>query len=382
MDPGRAERIRTLLRNNIDWQYLVRTASRHGVVPLLYWHLDATCPDAVPKATLDQLRRYFHVNAFHNRFLAGELLKLLRLFEAHGIPAIPYKGPVLAVAAYGNLSFRQFADLDILIHKQDILRAKDLLSSQGYQLPLTAEEEAVFLKDRYHYHFTRDAGRLHVEIHWAFTRRYWSFPIDLESLWDRLEPVSLIDTTVPSFHPEDLLLILCAHASKHDWKRLAWVCDVAELIRAHQELDWEQVMGQAARLRSERIVFLGLLLAKDCLGAILPERVLQRVQAEPVVQSLAAQLREQLFAEADCFPRVMDHVAFYLRMRERSQDRMAYLLYCFPEILRQAVTPNEKDRALLSLPVPFSSLYYLLRPIRLVKEYGLRLTTPRSGKSS
>ena len=31
--------------------------------------------------------------------------------------------------------------------------------------------------------------------------------------------------------PNDLLLILCVHASWHLWGRLLWICDVAELIR-------------------------------------------------------------------------------------------------------------------------------------------------------
>ena len=32
-----------------------------------------------------------------------------------GIAAIPYKGPVLAAAVYGNLALRTFSDLDILV---------------------------------------------------------------------------------------------------------------------------------------------------------------------------------------------------------------------------------------------------------------------------
>jgi hypothetical protein len=90
----------------------------------LYQSLNTTCPEAVPKANLAQLRNYFHANAQRNLFLTQELLKLLTLFKTNGISAIPYKGPVLAVAVYGNLALRQFGDLDILVHKRDVLRAK------------------------------------------------------------------------------------------------------------------------------------------------------------------------------------------------------------------------------------------------------------------
>jgi hypothetical protein len=35
--------------------------------------------------------------------------------------------------------------------------------------------------------------------------------------------------------PEDMLLFLCVHGGKHQWTRLAWICDVAEFIREAQE---------------------------------------------------------------------------------------------------------------------------------------------------
>src|SRR5437867_6232608 len=98
MDSERAERIGVLLQQDIDWAYLFLMARSHGMMPLLYWHLNATCPDAVPTASMDYLRDYFHENAQRNLYLTGELRRLLKLFEAQGISAIPYKGPVLAAS--------------------------------------------------------------------------------------------------------------------------------------------------------------------------------------------------------------------------------------------------------------------------------------------
>jgi len=123
IDSEIAERIRTLLQQNIDWAYLIQTAAQHGVMPLLYQSLNTTCPKAVPKTNLAQLRDYFHSNAFHNLFLTKELLKILTLFESHSIPAISFKGLVLAVSAYGNLSLRQISDLDILVRERDYHKA-------------------------------------------------------------------------------------------------------------------------------------------------------------------------------------------------------------------------------------------------------------------
>ena len=62
LDSERAERMRELLQRNIDWEYLLRMATRHGMMPLLYWHLKAHCADAVPQEILDQLRDYSIAN--------------------------------------------------------------------------------------------------------------------------------------------------------------------------------------------------------------------------------------------------------------------------------------------------------------------------------
>ena len=121
LDNQGVERIEALVREELDWAYLVELAGKHGVMPLLYWNLHTVCPQAVHKDILDLLKRSFHENARRNLFLSGELLELLKLLEGEGIPAIPFKGPVLADFVYGNLALRSIWDLDLLVHKHDVL---------------------------------------------------------------------------------------------------------------------------------------------------------------------------------------------------------------------------------------------------------------------
>ncbi len=373
MDSERAERIRALLCKDMNWEYLIQTAVRQGIMPLLYRSLNATCPEALPKAVLERLRLCFYANDFNNRFLTKELLRLLNLFETNGIPAFPYKGPVLAATIYGNLSLRQFGDLDILVHKKDFLRVKALLISEGYQpwRQLTSAQEVAHLRSDHAYTFERDGGRICVDLHWRFTQRYYAFPLDPECLCERLESVPLADSKVLSLPPEDLLLILCVHGTKDGWARLLWICDIAELIRVYQGMDWGRVMEQAGRLRSKRMLFLGLLLARKLLGVDLPEEVLQTVQADPVVKSLSVRVCERLFSKVDG-PVDVDRMVLHCGVTQRLLDRVPYLLYRLAKVM----TPNVRDRSFLPLPASLFFLHYLLRPIRLLKEYGLRPFKP------
>ena len=96
MDSERTIMLKTLAQKKINWDYLISIAQKNKLLPLLYWHLNSLCPDAVPEIFLNSIKRYFQNNSRSNLYLTKELCRVLNLFEEHGIPAIPYKGPVLA----------------------------------------------------------------------------------------------------------------------------------------------------------------------------------------------------------------------------------------------------------------------------------------------
>jgi len=367
LDSDMTGRVRGLLQRNINWEYLKKTAHAHGVLPLLYRSLSAVCPEAVPRPILDDLQRRFHLNDFQKRFMSKELIKVLDVLERHEIPAIPYKGPTLAVMAYGSLALRRFGDLDILIPERELFRTRELLTSQGYELNRGSAETS-YIENNYDYLFTNHDGRVHLEIHWAFTRKHWPFPIDLNRLWRRVEPVQLDGKTVSSFHPEDLLLILCVHGAKHYWERLGWICDIAELARVNKKIDWKRVTEQAVELRSNRPLLLGLDLARKLLGAGLPEEVLQKINADPAIKSISAHVRDCLFPRDKSPIMTLKKDFSHIRLRESWRDRVIMFLYIIRGYLRQRIKPNTKDEAALRLPGSLYWAYYLIRPIRLIKE--------------
>ena len=363
IEPKTAARIRTLLQQDIDWAYLIQTAARHGVIPLLYQSLSTTSPEAVPKTILSQLRNHFHTNAFHNLSLTKELLLLLNLLESNGIKAIPFKGSVLAASVYGNLALRQFGDLDILVSRQDYLRTKNLLISQGYyELPLNLNWEAQMVHEN---------SRVNVDLHWGITPIERPFKLNFERLWSRLEPVPLANTTVKSLLPEDLLLILCVQIARNCWEqneRLSQICDISELLRVHPAMNWEHVINQASKLGGKRMLFFGLLLASSLLGTALPEEIHFLVQADPIVKTLVMQVSSKLLGAEHEVRNELEEKRFYLQVRERLQDKLPYFLGRW---LYFRIVPTPQDWEFLPLPDSLSSLYYLVKPIRLLVKWGL-----------
>ncbi|MGF1479504.1 MAG: nucleotidyltransferase family protein [Cyanophyceae cyanobacterium] len=364
-----ASSIRVLLQQELDWSYLLETAAAHSVMPLLFNGLQATCPQAVPPPVFAQLRKSFQANALHNLFLTNELLKLLKLFQAQQIGVVPYKGPLLAALVYGNSALRTFCDLDIVVRKQDVLRAKELLLAHGYQRlsQLTPAQEARLLHSEYEYKFIRQDGKVLLELHWGNAARYSPFCIDLEPFWKRVEPVTFHGITLAQFQREDLLILLCIHGAKDQWRELKWICDVHELCTT--PLNWSQVQQRAERLGVQRLVTLGLLLAQNCLGTELPPELLK----EAIAYSVAAQIQARLFLPGN------------YKLAERWLVSMSQLGETWPEKLRYLaplLVPNERDLAMLALPQRLAFLYYLIRPLRVVGKYGLGWGNRRSLRSS
>jgi hypothetical protein len=353
-------RLRELLDGSLDWDFALRFAESHSLVPLLYFNLHAHAPEKVPPVVYEKLRDQYRRISALNVYLSGELRRLLKLFAAHSIEAIPYKGPALAAQAYGNIALRHFGDLDILVRQRDVLRVMELLIAEGYTLhpPLNGVQQALMLRTQCNLPFTRDARRLIVEIHWRVSARLFSSPLDEESLWENSGHDSFEGMTIKTLAPEDLLLSLCVHGAKHLWERLSWIADIAQLLEVYTDLNWPRLLERARRSGTERMLLLGLYVARDLLDAELPAQVESQFEIDAGIAPLAAQIYTQLFAGDGETSGMSSYFLFQLRARRRLRDKFNYCRY--------VVSPTEEDLTLLSLPAPLSFIYYVLRPLRMI----------------
>ena len=365
MDAETVAHAEALLLQTLDWDYLLKTALRHKVMPLLYWQLKTNFNESVPAEFMERLRDYFYLNAARNHLLTEELCEVLALFERNGIRAVPYKGAALAESVYGDVALRQFSDLDIFIHREDVAKASALLHLRDYrkERPLTTAREAVFIKIECEHMFIRDQGRVFLDLHWGFAPTYFPLKLDSETMWRRLASTRLGKTQALSFAPEDLLLILCVNAGKESWKHLSGLCDIAGLIRANPNLDWETITRQAKKANALRMFLVSLSLAHDLLGAAIPEQTTQAIAAERAVRPLALNIKREFFRNESA-GRGISHVLKPAKALDGLRHRVKFHL-------RLALTPTPEDWTFISLPERFRFLYYLTRPVRLAKKYVL-----------
>ncbi|MBD2680254.1 MULTISPECIES: nucleotidyltransferase family protein [Nostoc] len=374
IDPETAERINTILQQDIDWTYLMEIAAYHGTIPLLYQSLKTTGKEAIPKTVLTQLQNHYHTNASRNLFLSQELLNILKLFAAHKIRAIPFKGLVLAISIYGNLAMRQFSDLDILVRQQDIVKAQELLIAHKYQL------EA----DHYGWQQTfvhSQKPEIVVDLHCELTPlSYFPFKLpDFETLWQRSRSLTLQGESIIDLSSNDLLIILAVQVARgvnEGRESLAQICDLAELLRIQKPLDWEQLLQQVNSLELERPFFISLLIVNTLLNTPLPDQIKQaiqqQIQIDPTMLIYAVRMQKQLFTEVKT--PLFIKLFFHHLMIEGPLSRMpvrVYLVWQFLSFTTRLVITNvnQEDREVFPLPSGLSFLYYLIRPIRLVSRY-------------
>ncbi|MDK2744160.1 MAG: nucleotidyltransferase family protein [Nitrospira sp. BO4] len=369
IDTAGAERIKVLLRTDLDWASLLQTAGRHGVMPLLSRSLRAVSPEDAPPTILAELRYHSRANAARTLFLTDGLLKLLKLLEAHVIPALPYKGPILAASIYGNLALREFFDLDILVHERDYQRAQRLLSTSAYRLIEAFENESTYVDSN---------GTVAVDLHKRMTSREFPSPLQFEHLWERRHHTVLLGTKVPSLSPEDTLLMLAIQISKDAGSRyfqLVKLCDMAALLRASPSLDLAQSLFYARQGGGERMLLFSLALVNDLLGVRMPQACLRAIRSHPSIGRLVEAAQRQLFQnEAPVVAERRTVETFRWHVRERLRDKLHpyYLRYIY-----NAFAPCNLDRQLVPLPRRLAFLYYGIRPMRLVCKYGSLLLRGR-----
>jgi hypothetical protein len=368
IDPENAEGIHALLQQDLDWSKVTQLAFRHGVVTLLYKNLNSTFFESVPHDILAQLKDHYTINLQSNLYLTNELISLFKKFTENEIRIIPYKGPVLTKSIYGDLGFRRFGDLDIIVHKRDIKIAKDVLLSQGYELTwpeiqLSEKQEASHIQTKYNYQFIREEDGVLVELHWDITPEYFSFPQSPDWLWQNLEAVTLSGSSFFTFSPEDYLVILCVHGGNHCWMQLVQMCDINEIIQKNPSLNWEQLVDESASQGSERMLLLGLLLSHVLLGTDLPDKIWEGLNNQPEVNTLADQVIQKFLANSWVGSGFFEIPRFHLKARDNLRARWHYL---------HALTiPSVKDWSFVRLPDSLDYLYFFVRPIRLGFEHGV-----------
>ncbi|HYL46780.1 MAG TPA: nucleotidyltransferase family protein [Candidatus Limnocylindrales bacterium] len=360
-----AKKLRELLGAAIDWSFLIAEAAEHSVRPLLERHLRAGAADSVPPEFARKLADASRANTVRCLYLAAELNRVMDEFASNSIHAIPYKGPVLAVQAYADITAREFDDLDIIVRQRDVPKAHEILTHLGYRprFPWIHSPQARKAMVPGEYNYRDEKRRIMLELHTELTLRHFPVPPGLDEFSRRLVRVDVAGHPTETFSAEDGLTALAIHGAKDFWERIVWVADISELIQAHPRLDWDQAFRSADSVRGGRMLRLALALASDLLDAPLPPEVVRIVRADSVACQVAERLKRHLLARDPQPSRAGERLRFRRQMVQGYFDGWRYAA-------RLALAPAEEDWESLRAPGRWRPFYSALRPLRLLRRFG------------
>jgi hypothetical protein len=204
------------------------------------------------------------------------------------------------------------------------------------------------------------------ELHWNFTERFWSVPLEMEPFWDRSVIVSIEGRQLRTLSVEDTFFILCIHGAKHSFQKLKWLMDVISLLSHHSEIKLGELISRAEQLGLKRIILLNLYLARDYSGILFHPEINIQLDSDPEVQALARKIPEYLFHSQNGIFQIPPSF-FYLKYRERLTDKLRFLVYYLTDVF---LLPTREDFQVVILPDMLFPVYFFIRLIRGTLECG------------
>ncbi|MCP5144223.1 MAG: nucleotidyltransferase family protein [Gammaproteobacteria bacterium] len=356
------------IERGLDWLPVANYALAHKVIPQLYRGLRCLPVDAVPNALLTQFAvLQADIEAFNSR-KTGALGTVATEFADAGITGVAYKGPVVALTAYGSLAGRQFADLDWLVAEHDVAAAREVLRGLGYyhlRKSLTWEETWRL----------GEPVELELDLHWRLGPQrpfqYWiSFAFDAAAAISRAQTILLDDgTPVPAFSAEDALIAQSQTTLKNGFNtalaQMRWVCDIDGLV-CNQPPDWRVMLNRAREGHCLRPLLLCLAVSARTLRTPLPDDVARLTARDTVVGKLAETVINNFLRGA---PAAEYATSSKLRIAASLQDRLGDRLPYWSAAAAAMFAPTERDRQFIALPDGLQRLYYVVRPVRLMRDW-------------
>ena len=370
-DPDALSRIAVLASAVGDWNNTARLGIRHGLGPLMYRNLAAARVEP-PRAAAAALWARAQWAARRGHDMSAELRRIAAALRASAIRFVSFKGPLLAERVHGDCGLRESGDLDIVVPANQVRRARECMQSLGYCLPAafreTHERLSLHSPGRHELTLTRPGQAFIVELQWRANPELDVPAVSDETWWARARNVEIDGEEWTAIPPEEELLALLVHGTKHAWGSLDWLVDIGEIAR-RGEVPWPAFVQLARRHHAVRRAALGLLLARRLLGTPLPLIVDDLIEAADVG------------GVADWItPRLLDPefraygIGEALQLQLAVHDTLLKRVAC----VAAAVRPTPGDWEWMRLPAGLAWLYWPLRPVRLAAKYLFRAPRPQN----
>ena len=301
--------------------------------------------------------------AKQNMLMTTELIKVMKLLEENNIEAISFKGPVLSQMAYGDITLRQYVDLDILIEEKELDKAIKSLSKNSYTFDKQEYQNKLKHKSIFH-DISLYKNNISVELHWRLFSDEFKTNIENINIKENLSEVQISNYKFKSFKKELLVLYLAIHGAKHNWERIEWLLDIVKIIQTHQ-IDWQELIKIIEITRTEKILFSTLYLCQSILDLEIPKEVQDKIN-NPKILKLSKEFESLFFndfkqqIEQNINTKNISNIQY--KLLNGYKNKFAFILSLFK--------PTELDFKAVKPGKYASTMHYFVRPINIIKRWS------------
>lgn len=352
-------------------EMLMNLLKIHRVIPVVYLTLkQSDLLDKLPTALQDELIRQYHQLTRRSLQLTAETIRLLEQFQQAGIRVLPLKGTLLSQQVYGSFIHRAPGDIDLLVEPGTHDAAVALLETLGYRWSLADEswsqtQKRLYVQQQGEVTYGNFSNNISIDLHVRWTRNHRFFTLSFDEAWQQAAKLKISEMTeLCVLCPAHQMLFLSAHAAKHRWDRLAWLLDVARLLKSIDATDLKHGRAAAQSLCIQRPLEQALQLSRQWLNFTIPSDSHRQPQA--VVQWLARvasgkilDTRPRSTVGQFNTPAITPHAVWQsLKYELQLKSDFAYRQNCLTRFSFSA-----RDWQVLQLPEQLWFLYILLRPL-------------------
>ncbi len=358
------KKIRRLVHRPIDWEVFHQLALKNRVYPPVYRNLKKSGSPWINEAVMNSLETQCKGNQLYSLLLASELFRVTEGLNKIGISVIAFKGPLLSLAIYQDISMRVSRDLDLLAAPEDIPVIDEFLRESGFERtfgmgPLSFRKNRL-LQKTFHHETYQSSNGIQLELHWRLLED--SGHIAGKSLGKDKQEISLFGKRIYGLKNEENFIYLIIHGSKHAWKRLRWLCDIYELMKA-RTLDWNSVVNKAEELGVAYLLEQTLLLLHR-LYHYPREAELELKPRDKRIAGYLARKALLFLCSSDDTPEIYGHALYYeykkymLVWNRGSLRKLSYIAGHF--------VPKREDLQKKEFRDRFFFLYYLWRLLQIL----------------
>ena len=344
---------------NVNWEELISLSQNHGTLSIVYKKLSLLEAGLIPEEVLSKFKMIYLQIVRFNMIQANQLIKVLSLLDQNKIKAFPIKGPVISQQAYGDIGYRTFQDLDLLINPEDFIRTYDLLTSEGYEPAIRFSEKWKKLWKKFRRDVEFRNGKTLIDLHQRFSQGNSSFDLTHEQI-ERTGTIEILENKIDVLSLEDTIIYLCINGTKDGWNKLRMVSELSFIIRSNPDLNWELIIDDSKKRGILQMVLSGLKFVSEILSDSLPDIIYSGIQKDERVKALSDKYISGSFLQ---YPDEKDPsiVRSIFKSLDSTFFKIKFLTYYL-------ITPGAADLKAMKLPDFLSPLYYIMRLVRLLRD--------------